>query len=107
MAQRIQRRRSAGWRLPENAIVVTRPTKWGNPFVVGDTICIPQDGGTEWLEVEVDPDLAVALYRSWIHQPAQEALMREACSHLRGQDLACWCADAPCHADVLLEIVNA
>jgi hypothetical protein len=27
---------------------------------------------------------------------------------LRGRDLACWCPlDEPCHADVLLEIVNA
>ena len=26
---------------------------------------------------------------------------------LEGKDLACWCAlDRPCHADVLLEIVN-
>lgn len=29
-------------------------------------------------------------------------------AELRGHDLACWCAlDAPCHADVLLEIANA
>jgi len=28
-------------------------------------------------------------------------------SPLRGKNLACWCAlDAPCHADVLLEIAN-
>lgn len=28
--------------------------------------------------------------------------------HLCGKNLACWCAfDAPCHADVLLEIANA
>lgn len=28
--------------------------------------------------------------------------------HLRGKPLACWCAlDAPCHADVLLELANA
>lgn len=27
---------------------------------------------------------------------------------LRGRDLACWCPlDAPCHADVLLELANA
>lgn len=29
-------------------------------------------------------------------------------AHLRGKNLACWCAlDAPCHADVLIEIANA
>ncbi|WP_269062108.1 DUF4326 domain-containing protein [Salipiger marinus] len=25
---------------------------------------------------------------------------------LRGRDLACWCPDGPCHADVLLKIAN-
>ena len=28
-------------------------------------------------------------------------------AQLRGRDLACWCRlDAPCHADVLLELAN-
>ena len=30
--QRIQRKRTAGYRLPEGAVYVGRPTKWGNPF---------------------------------------------------------------------------
>jgi hypothetical protein len=33
--ERIQLRRTKGWRKPEGAIVVARPTKWGNPFRVG------------------------------------------------------------------------
>ena len=28
----VQRRRTAGWRMPEGAKYVGRPTKWGNPF---------------------------------------------------------------------------
>jgi hypothetical protein len=32
--QRIQLRRTKGWRKPEGAIVVARPSKWGNPFKV-------------------------------------------------------------------------
>lgn len=32
MPERIQLRRTEGWRKPEGAIVVARPTKWGNPF---------------------------------------------------------------------------
>lgn len=35
MPERIQRRRTKGWRLPEGAIYVGRPTKWGNPFTLG------------------------------------------------------------------------
>lgn len=30
----VQLRRSAGWRLPDGARSVARPTRWGNPFVV-------------------------------------------------------------------------
>ena len=33
---RIQLRRTKGWRLPADTVVVSRPAKWGNPFVVGD-----------------------------------------------------------------------
>lgn len=32
--KRIQLRRMAGWRKPEGAVVVARPSKWGNPFRV-------------------------------------------------------------------------
>jgi len=36
MPKRIQRRRTKGWRMPEGAVYVGRPTKWRNPFVVGE-----------------------------------------------------------------------
>lgn len=32
MAERIKLYRTKGWRLPEGAVSVARPTKWGNPF---------------------------------------------------------------------------
>jgi hypothetical protein len=32
MPQRIQRKRSKGWRMPAGAVYVGRPSKWGNPF---------------------------------------------------------------------------
>ena len=32
---RIQLSRRAGWRKPENTVVVARPTVWGNPFPIG------------------------------------------------------------------------
>lgn len=36
--KRIQRRRTKGWRMPEGAVYVGRPSLWGNPFPVdGDT----------------------------------------------------------------------
>jgi hypothetical protein len=33
---RIQRKRTKGWRMPEGAVYVGRPSRWGNPFKVGD-----------------------------------------------------------------------
>lgn len=36
---RIQRKRTKGWRMPENTVYVGRGTDWGNPFkVMGDMI---------------------------------------------------------------------
>ena len=36
MPKRIQLRRTKGWRMPEGAISVARPTRWGNPWIVGN-----------------------------------------------------------------------
>ena len=74
----------------ENGVYVGRPTKWGNPFIVGG------DGTRE----EV-----VAKYKALIAtRPAlQEAAKRE----LRGRNLVCYCAPLACHADILLEIANS
>jgi hypothetical protein len=36
--ERIQRRRAKGWRMPDGAVYVGRPTKWGNPWIVGTGI---------------------------------------------------------------------
>jgi hypothetical protein len=48
--------------------------------------------------IEIGPRLAVG------QAPTLDAIRKA----LRGHDLACWCPlNAPCHADVLLEIANA
>lgn len=90
---RIQLSRRKGWRLPAGAIVVARPTRWGNPF----RAATPTERAT-----------AVASYRKWIRLPGQRELRAEAVRCLRGSDLACWCPlHGPCHADVLLALANA
>jgi len=33
--KRIHRQRTKGWRLPENTVCVSRPSIFGNPFIVG------------------------------------------------------------------------
>ena len=39
MAERVQLRRTKGYRKPEGAVVVARPSRWGNPWpIAGDWI---------------------------------------------------------------------
>lgn len=101
MPKRIQLRRSKGWRKPEGAVVVSRPTAFGNPF----SIAIH---GRE-RAVELYRELVVGT-RSMMGERLRGEVAFPAAfdiDHLRGKDLACWCPqDQPCHADVLLEIAN-
>lgn len=121
---RIQLSRAKGWRLPDNTIVVSRPPKWGNPFRLdadGEPWSRHPWGSREraqacvdhyrraaigWLTVAYTkvprPDHGPDAYSFGAHRVAQAAP-----HELRGKNLACWCAlDAPCHADVLLELAN-
>ncbi len=90
---RIQRQRSKGWRAPEGAVYVGRPTCWGNPYERDDL-------GSS--------DLLIAMYRDWIKSDSRAAaIARKRLPELRGKVLSCWCpADQPCHADVLIELAN-
>lgn len=105
---RVRLSRAKGWRMPPNTVKVDRSTKWGNPFVAGD-VGIPDaaeavrrfkaavigfEAGDSYCRPNAHPE-------SYIGQIIRDA------KELRGLNLACWCAlDAPCHADVLLEIAN-
>jgi hypothetical protein len=104
--KRIQRKRTKGWRMPDGAVYVGRPTKWGNPFVVVDVLEAFCGNEREAAEDYVR-SYREALYldeRMYIALASAVDVRRE----LRGKDLACWCPlDQPCHADVLLEIANA
>lgn len=102
--------------MPPDTKYVGRGSPWGNPFRVG---------------VHGNAQQCVALFEKWFNpssvdvgsslyefrQTCEEkhgvdgwAGMQKAiiCKHyLRGKNLACWCAlNEPCHADVLLRIVN-
>ena len=72
--------------MPEGAVYVGRPSRWGNPYRVGF----------------LTPAGAVFLYRTVVARDFDRLGWLEP---LRGRDLACWCPlDQPCHADVLLEL---
>lgn len=117
---RIQLRCTKGWRKPEGAIVVARPSKWGNPFritkVFNEWAVNGLFGMTFTAESENEARaVAVGFFVDWCrmnasqrgwdsHEQWRTALQAE----LHGHDLACWCPlDQPCHADVLLKLANS
>jgi len=106
--KRIQRKRTKGWKMPEGAVYVGRPSKWGNPWK-------PE----QYWDAGYSGSLDVALrhcidaYKAWLLGKEHWAHSTKALkptpdlARLRGKDLACWCPlDQPCHADVLLELAN-
>lgn len=117
--QRIQRKRTKGWRTPlcscgcgKPARYVGRSTRWGNPWGIGATVTITSRfGPTRQILESIDAPAAVDLYRVWITRVHIADVpfdpYRLSLSELRGHDLACWCPlDQPCHADILLQLAN-
>lgn len=110
---RIQLSRKAGFDLQKTSlglnnlpcVVVARPSKWGNPFIVGQhgtreycvRLFILLCGG--YLALGCD---SVCFRR----QQRFLAFKRDNLESLQGKNLACWCRGKPCHADVLIAISN-
>lgn len=72
MPQRIQRKRVKGWRMPEGAVYVGRPTEWGNPWRPGQVIAIQWPRGAPVQTVRefvITPRLAVlsSPHRAAVH----------------------------------------
>jgi hypothetical protein len=98
--RRIQRSRAKGWMMPPNTVYVGRGSRWGNPVRVGD-----RDRRTLGI---IGPAEAVEGYLRRLVTGQIRCSEADVIWHLRGKNLACWCAlDQPCHADVLLELANA
>lgn len=103
---RVRRSRKKGWRMPPNTVYVGRGSRWGNPHKVGVDGKTAQDCVRCYFE-DLFP---------YTHHGARNSLedlhlsilnLEEAQRDLRGKNLACWCElGEPCHADVLLQIVN-
>ena len=101
---RIQLKRSKGWRLPPNTVVVSRPGKWGNPFIVNSHVKPGSKHGVAYIAVPTIEDAVECFREHLTHSPALVAMIK---MELRGKNLACWCKiGQPCHADVLLEVAN-
>ncbi len=113
--ERIQLSRARGWRKPPGAVVVARPSRWGNPFTLSGAI---ESGYAR--DVRHARTVVVAAFRAWLLGEGRDSdvyvvgersydrrWMREHLAEIRGRDLACWCpAGQQCHADVLLALSN-
>ncbi len=75
--------------VPTGAVYIGRGSKWGNPFRIG------ADG---------DRAAVITKHEAWLRD--QHELLR-LLDELRGRDLVCFCAPAPCHGDLLLRLANA
>lgn len=69
-------------------VYIGRPSKWGNPFVVG------RDGSRR---------AVIAKYRAWLHRQPE---LLGALDELRGKTLGCWCKPHACHGDVLAALID-
>lgn len=111
--KRIQRRRTKGWRMPEGAVYVGRPSRWGNPYRVGETylwlggdrLAYPlatarQPGEYEFglrAELLTEAAKAVEWFRAW-YASSMADRPYFGVGALRGHDLACWCPLCSKHA---------
>ena len=122
--RRIQRQRTRGWRAPEHATYVGRPTRFGNPFRIVpaasrrggplDMWAVQYQGRTlarfdDKAAARAD---ATDRYARWIREPEQADTLRLFRALLHGRNLTCWCPEpAPgepdhCHATVLIAFAN-
>jgi len=99
MPERIQLKRTKGWRMPPNTVKIDRSTRWVNPFSAEECGSIAA---------------AVERHRMWMNGEAAASDGREPPSaadvkrELAGRNLACWCSlDGPCHGTLLLALANA
>jgi len=79
--------------IPDDAILIDRTTKWGNPFA---------------MHGEKDRETVVEQYREWLMKSPEAKHLRTAIrrGELNDKKLVCWCHPKACHGDVLLEMVE-
>lgn len=115
MPERVQLKRTKGWKMPPDTVKVDRSTKFGNPFPVD---CYGQEKAVDMFRRFVagnmsSMEMSTCSRQDWasshdislVHVRSQIQSMLPT---LRGKNLACWCKPGEaCHADVLLEIANS
>ena len=76
-------------------ILITRPSKWGNPFTHLEHSTAPYKVKNR--------KTAVSKYRTWILTQPQ---LLDDLDELEGKVLGCVCKPASCHGDILIELIE-
>ena len=76
-------------RISSKGVYIGRPSKWGNPFVIG-----------------ADGSRAEVVRKFEEYLKSNPMLMEAAKKELKGKDLVCFCAPLACHGDILSRIAN-
>jgi hypothetical protein len=119
----VQRKRTKGFKMPEGAVYVGRPSRWKNPYKIANSergkgfIVVAVDrwgksSGERWAGFADKAEaaaFAVDLYKRMLlgSFDSDPGSRKHYLGPLVGKDLACWCAlGEPCHRDVLLELTR-
>jgi|AntRauTorckE5430_2_1112549.scaffolds.fasta_scaffold06787_2 hypothetical protein len=128
---RVQRKRTKGWRKPDNTVNVCRPGKWGNPFkCVKGQIYVHAGYRRKaldpwvWLQPGTEQDI-ICLFEEVLKGGGLEYFAEDGgivsdilywrrhfknldITELRGKNLMCFCPERTefCHAETLLKIAN-
>ena len=74
-------------------VYIGRPSKWGNPFVIG------RDGTRSQV---------IHQYEMWLADMiVKEHITANDLRALRGKNLVCWCAPQQCHGHIIARYVAA
>ena len=65
-------------------VYIGRPSKWGNPFVIG------RDGNRD------------EVVRKYLYYILEDQNLLNDLSEIKGKNLGCYCAPQLCHGDVLI-----
>lgn len=123
--RRIQRKRTPGWTLaaattnPNGAVIVSRPSRFGNPFTIADAIdaewsnphSVCAEMYSEWLRIGTEGGWFNETYRIGKQVFDRRRILADLHT-LRGKDLACTCPlpepgqPDHCHGAVLLRLAQ-
>jgi len=88
MSTVVVNKKTLPFRNPGHLVYIGRPSKWGNPFILG---------------IHGNRETVVDKYREWI---ATQTDLLAQLPELKGKTLVCFCKPLACHGDVLVELVN-